>query len=202
MKKTLIYSTMMQDVDACVYENRFHKERSVNFPMNEIIDEIVCRGDDVDVIIIQNNSSKINASEKTLLCENECREVLKNSGCKLHFEVINAEFDGEPGNIKNVYLELMEKFHDKREIYLDMTYGPKYLPFVVFAAMGYAEKYFESEINGIYYGQVFFERVNGKSVAVNPKLNELSSIYRLNSFCNNIETSKEAFKFMVKELFH
>ncbi len=225
MTKTFVYSTKLKktaDFEAKVYSvPKDISERPrvkvsdnpVYFPINTVSASFVDKGDDVRVIILKNyeksddGSGLANADEVAKICRDECERLFGEAGCACSFTEIPILFDGSSDNIRKCYLNLLNALEYKTEIYLDMTFGPKFVPFVVFSAFNYAEKFFKSDVCGIYYGQVYFNKdrggnPNGSSIkSGSEELHDLSSIYRLSSFCDYTQSSSGAFKFLVKELF-
>ena len=225
MTKTFVYSTKLNKTadfvaktysvpkDISARPNIKVSKNPVFFPINTVSASFVGKGDDVRVIILKNyeksddGSGLANADEVAKICRDECERVFSEAGCKCSFTEIPIMFDGTSDNIGKCYLDLLNALEYKTEIYLDMTFGPKFVPFVVFSAFNYAEKFFKSDACGIYYGQVYFNKdrggdSNGDAIkAGSEELHDLSSIYRLSSFCDYTQSSSAAFKFFVKELF-
>ena len=202
MKKTLIYTTKLRSLENMNVKT-FNGEKvdmAVKFPMNAIIGDYIKFKDDVNVIILKNTSGDDDHSNEIVEeCKKECIETLKDKQCNLSFSVVPMFFDGEKENLKQCYLDLLNALEYKTEIYFDMTYGPKFLPFVSFAAFDYTEKFFDSNVKKIFYGQVYFDD-NGKIKDGSEKLCDLTFIYRMDAFCKDINMSSNAFKLMLKTL--
>lgn len=203
MKKTLIYATKIQKLDPPqIYRVKDEdKGESVCYPMNSIINNVIQENDEVDVIILKNtNGIKDSSSENAEILKKEVQNVLKEKNCSITFKEIPMLFEGTSSNLKKCFLDLLSNLEYKSEIYVDVTFGPKFIPFLVFASINYSEKYFDSNCKAIYYGEVYFDE-NNKVMKDSAKLRNLTSVYRLNSVCNEIVASPKGYKFIIGNLF-
>lgn len=219
MVKTIIYSTKLKGLEA---KQRTVSEgfarpgivvdsKPVKFAINAVIANYIRKGDDVRVLMIKNSDGSVSKSGKKwddiveAECREECEETLKPFECNISYTSIPVLFDGSSANIRKIYLDMIGALEYKSEIYFDMTYGPKFIPFVAFAAFNYTEKYYDSDVKAIYYCQAYHTGAQEKTKNIvlpgSEKICEFTPIYRLNSFCEQVTVSKEAFKYVVSDLF-
>ena len=78
---------------------------------------------------------------------------------------------------------LIEEIETGAHILVDITYGPKDLPIVIFSALNFAEKFLKCEIDNIVYGQAAFE---GDKV-VGSVICDMIPLYCLSSVTNTIK---------------
>ena len=79
--------------------------------------------------------------------------------------------------------KIVDEIDNGSHIIVDITYGPKDLPIIIFTALGFAEKFLECEVDAIIYGQASF--VDGH--VVNTKICDMSPLYYLSSVTNTIK---------------
>ncbi len=220
MIKTFIYSTKLKDLQFKKYsvsgldcnDGLVPLDEDVGFAMNAVVGNHVSEGDDVRVMILENSDSEkgpdgADLSEKVVIqCKEECNRVFSYKGCDdIKFSVIRMPFKGTAENIKSCYMKMLDALEYETEIYFDMTYGPKFIPPIAFSAFNYAERFFKCNVRAIYYGEVHFSSKNALQDSVlsgDCELRELTSVYRLGSFCSLVQASPDAFKYLAGELFH
>ena len=135
---------------------------------------------------------QINPNLKT-----ELTEANANIGAAISYCEIDTDFE----QTKSVHEQLMGRIVDVlsigSHILVDITYGPKDLPIVIFSALNFAEKYLDCTVDNIVYGQASF--VNGK--AVDTKICDMIPLYCLGSITNTIRCDEpEKAKSMLKAL--
>lgn len=188
MKKTIICNIPMKEtVDKSVYEGEDKSvevsNRAVMYPINAFIEKNATEEDELKIILLLKKDEIGHFHQNRIAFEEELKEVNASIGSKIEMVVLETDFSQE----KTVHEQLMGKIVDEIDngshIIVDITYGPKDLPIIIFTALGFAEKFLECEVDAIIYGQASF--VDGH--VVNTKICDMSPLYYLSSVTNTIK---------------
>lgn len=187
MKKVIICNIPMKEsVDQVVYTSDDRSlrisDRRVRYPVNALLEKTVSSGDEIKVILLSKNDEYSFSQQHTNEFIDELYQALASSDVKPVIKIIDTEFSQDRLVHEQLMGKLVEEIDEEAHVLVDITYGPKDLPIVIFAAIGFAEKFLECEIDAIVYGQASF--VQGK--AVNQKICDMSPLYYLSSVTNTI----------------
>ncbi len=92
---------------------------------------------------------------------------------------------------------LVDEIDTEAHIMVDITYGPKDLPIVIFSAINFAEKFLRCEIDNIVYGQATFK----DNKVVGSVICDMIPLYCLSSVTNTIKCDEpEKARKMLKSL--
>ena len=202
MKKTIICNIpMKENVDLAVYVSDDKSlpvsGKEVRYPINSFLEKTMASDDELKIILLDKKDEYGHYQKNTDDFKQELDEVNKNIGAKLSYTVIDTDFSQS----RVVHEQLMGSIVDELEIgthiLVDITYGPKDLPIIIFAALSFSEKFLECKVDNIVYGQANF--VDGK--VVNTKICDMIPLYCLASITNTIHcVEPEKAKKMLKSL--
>ena len=185
MKKTVICNIpMMKNVDKCIYSSEDSALKSANkavlYPINAFLANSLTENDEVkDLLLIKRTGAY---QENTASFIEELSQINKGIGAKIEHELIETDFVEEKRVHEQLMGRIVEEIDNNSHIIADITYGPKDLPIVLFAALNFVERFLDCEIENIIYGQAKFE--DGKPV--DTKLCDMTSLYYLNSVTNTM----------------
>lgn len=188
MKKTIICSIPMKgSINKVVYESTDRSlpssEKPHYFPVNAFLSQTLSPGDEVDVVLlVKQDEFSSGKQNKELFCA-ELNEICETTGAKVSYKLIDTDFSQSRAVHEELMKAIVLNLEDESKIIADVTYGSKDVPIVMFAALGFAEKHLNCEIENILYGQASF--VNGN--AVNTKLCDMMPLYCLNSVSQTIK---------------
>ncbi len=191
MKKTIICNIpMKQNVDLSVYSSNDDSipvsAREVRYPINALLEKTLQKNDEIKVILLVKEDEQKHYLKNQNDFIDELNRANADTGAKIEIVSINTAFSEE----RQVHEELMGKIVDEIEdgchVIVDITYGPKDLPIIIFSALGFAEKFLECEIDGIIYGQANF--VDGH--VVDTKICDMSPLYYLSSVSGSIHSDE------------
>lgn len=191
MKKVIICNIPMKEsVDQVVYTSEDRSlsisDRHVRYPINALLENTVSSDDEIKVILLSKNDEYSFSRQHTDEFIAELNQALSSVNVTPIIQVIDTEFSQNKLIHEQLMGKLVEEIDDGSHILVDITYGPKDLPIVIFAAIGFAEKFLDCEIDAIVYGQASF--VQGKTV--NQKICDMSSLYYLSSVTNTIRCNE------------
>lgn len=187
MKKTIICNIPMKEqIGLVTYESEdksiIVKPGPVRFPINAMIDDVIEEGDELKVLILIKKDGYENYMKNTEDFKKEFLDAVSGKVSNVNFITIDTEFEQS----KAVYEQLLGRLTDELEvsshILVDVTYGPKDLPVVIFAALNFAEQFLDCTIENIIYGKASF--MDDK--VVDTKICDMSPLYYLNSITNTI----------------
>lgn len=188
MKKTVICNIPMKEVvDRSVYFSDDlsvpASDRAVCYPICAFLEKTITKEDDITVLLLIKVDEFGHYKKNKKLFEEEIMAINTPIGAKIIIKEIDTEFSQEKSVHERMMGRLIDAIEDDSHLLVDMTYGPKDLPIIIFAALGFAEHHLGCEIENIIYGQANF--VNGH--AVNTKICDMSPLYYLSSVANTIK---------------
>lgn len=202
MKKTIICNVPMKEkVDRVLYSSDDKSlpvsDRKVRYPVCAFLEETVSPEDELKVVILVKKDNYGHYARNTEYLKEELEEVNAAIGATIEYTTIDTDFS----EVHSVHEQLMGKIVDElsaeSHVIVDITYGPKDLPIVIFAALNFAEKFLKCTVDNIVYGQASF--INGH--VVDTKICDMAPLYCLSSITNTIHSSKpEKAKEMLKTL--
>lgn len=202
MKKTVICNIPMKErIDKVLYTSDDASlpvaERKVRFPICAFLEMTVSSDDELHVVILVKKDNYGHYERNVELFKQELADANADISASIDYCVIDTDFE----QTKSVYEQLMGRIVYElsvgSHIIVDITYGPKDLPIVIFSALNFAEKYLDCTVENIVYGQASF--VNGQ--AVDTKLCDMIPLYCLGSITNTIRCDEpEKAKSMLKAL--
>ena len=201
MDYTVIYPTWVQTNNqpmayACegipTAEGRFH------MPVNAILPANIENGSHVRVVILESTRESIDADAIADLCRKETESVLSGKDCQIEISIVKNPFSASRENMGRIYKSLLPEIVEGSTVLADVTYGPKYIPLLIFSLLSYAERFLGCEVESIIYGQVFFD---AQKKPYNPQLFDITSIYLLSSFSRYFGNSREEYDRFLSGLF-
>ena len=181
--KTMIlcHIPMKPNVEATVYApgdtGLTVSSAPVRYPISAAFPGLFTAEDDLTVIALVKEDAHGYYEENVKLLEQELRKANESVGAQLHFSTISTAF-AQTRQVHSALLgAIIDAIPDGARIISDITYGPKDLPIVVFAALGFAERSLGCQVQQILYGQADFR--DGRVVST--RLCDMSPLYTLSS---------------------
>lgn len=190
MKKTIICNIPMKDrIDCSVYRSDDNSipvsTTAVKYPINAFLEETIESGTELKVILLVKDAEYSSSAANTAAFKSELEAAVSGKDVQIKYVYVDTDFSQK----QSVHEELMERVVDELDesshIIVDITYGPKDLPLILFSALSFAEKFLNCEIENLIYGQAEF--ANGQ--AVNTKICDMSPLFYLTSAVNSVNAS-------------
>ena len=159
------------------------------YPLNAYLDENMASGEEYKVVLIMKKDSFCRYEDNIADFNEEIEAVAQARGGKVQVVPIVTDFSERRSVHEGLLEAVVEQIEEGSKILADITFGPKDVPFVVFAALNFAEKFLNCEINHIIYGKADFDSNNAP---VNTEVWDVAPIYYINSVTNNINCSNPA----------
>ena len=191
MKKTVFVTLMMADdmhkrhypVDG----NSFIEyDGEVFYAINAVLAKAMKREDDIKVILLETKAGDKAGNKNAQLFMDELNG-LNSCGASITYQVIPSDFIESKDKFKELYKKLIKTLENEAELYADITFGPKSLPLLIFAAMQFGEKFFDCSVGNVIYLKTEFK--NGKVDEDSQKICDCTPLYMLNSFTSTIESA-------------
>ncbi|MGN8714108.1 TM1812 family CRISPR-associated protein [Hornefia butyriciproducens] len=188
MKRTVICNIpMKRDIANSVYTSEDSTlpvcEVSVKYPVNAVLGKILSEGDQVKVLLLVKKDHNDYYVANTQAFIDELNQINNDINTNLEYVTIETDFDEDKIVHDKLMGSLVDAIDTESHLIVDITFGPKDLPLVVFSALQFAEKFLDCQIDNIIYGQGFF---NEKNEVIKTKLCDMSPLYYLNSVTNMI----------------
>lgn len=158
----------------------------VYYAINAVLAKSLKDNDDVKIILLETKAGDKAGSKNAQLFMDELNEINEKIKAKISYEIIPFDFITGKNGFKELYLKLIKNLEPGAELYSDITFGPKALPLLIFAAMQFGEKFFDCSIGNVIYLKNEFK--NGQVVENSQLVCDYTSLYLLNSFTNAIES--------------
>ena len=185
MRKVFISTVSLQNVKSFKYKSDVYPESAITaYPITIPFENNCSKGDDVVMLTIVTHTEEKNISEDNYIrFSNQIKELAEKIGVNVELLEIPMSPVIQQGSAQKLYKNLISALNDDDEIYADITYGFKYTPIVIFAALNYAYQTKTGvDIQEICYGNLF----DGTPVKQEPKpeLFDVTSLFYMNSISN------------------
>lgn len=201
MDYTVIYSAPVQTViEPMIYkfEGADTSSEAYFVPINSILASKIENDSNVRVVVLESQRDGIDTNSIVERCTKETNSVLKDKNCNIEFVIISNPFSASKENMGKIFMDLIQKPIEDSTILTDITYGPKYVPMLIFCLLSYAERFLGCEISNVIYGQVFFDK---DKKPYNPQIFDVASLYLLSSFSRFFGNSKDDYDSFLKGFF-
>ena len=146
MKKIVICNIpMRENVAKTVYASTDNSlpvsEKPYRYPINSFLAETVGNGDDLKIILLIKKDGNAFYEKNTADYKQEIEEVCLNRGARAEFVPIDTAFSQNKENHEQLMGRLIDEIDTEAHVLVDITYGPKDLPIVIFSALNFAEKF-------------------------------------------------------------
>lgn len=164
MKIVFVVIPISQEPSAACFNKPENPELSykgkVRFSINGVLADKMKKDEEVKVFRFINNFKEEyerNDSEKNaLLYKEELDNINSTIGAKISYCDIVENFDETKDIHKKRFLQCISLLEKQAEIFADITFGQKPMSPLLFAAMTFAEKFFDCDIQYVVYGQIKF----------------------------------------------
>lgn len=193
MKKILICSIPMREhVAKTVYASNDRSlptsEKPFCHPILSFLEKTARPDDELKTILLikkdRSEFYKRNIDE----FKAEMDDVLKTTGATAEYVTIDTDFSEDKRTHEMLMGALVDEVDAGTHILADITYGPKDVPVIIFAALSFAENFLGCEVENIVYGQAKFKN----NEVVSSRLCDMSPLYFLSSVANTIQCDDPA----------
>ena len=188
MKKIIICNIPMREYIAnTVYSSDDRSlpvsDKPYRYPINSLLSQTVNAEDELKIILLIKKDGNTFYEKNTADYKREIEDICRTTGAKAEFVSIDTAFSQEKENHEQLMKRLVDEIDTGAHIMVDITYGPKDLPIVIFSALNFAEKFLKCEIDNIVYGQAAFkdDKVVGSTIC------DMIPLYCLSSVTNTIK---------------
>ena len=188
MKKIIICNIPMREYIAnTVYSSDDSSlpvsDKPYRYPINSLLSQTVNVEDELKIILLIKKDGNTYYEKNTADYKQEIEEICRTTGAKADFVLIDTAFSQEKENHEKLMKRLVDEVDTGAHIMVDITYGPKDLPIVIFSALNFVEKFLKCEIDNIVYGQAAFkdDKVVGSTIC------DMIPLYCLSSVTNTIK---------------
>ncbi len=188
MKKIVICNIPMREhVASMVYTSNDASlpvsDKPFMYPINSFLSQTAKDTDELKVILLVKKDGNAFYEKNIEDYKHELDEVCSTTGAKAESIVIDTDFSQE----KEVHAKLMSRLVSEisvsAHVLVDITFGPKDLPIVIFSALNFAEKFLGCEVENIVYGKAEFK----EDKVVESEICDMIPLYCLNSVTNTIQ---------------
>ena len=200
MKKTIVYPIRFSiRHDKTIYyagENEFREyiNEKMTFPLNHVVLNDIGEDDEISVLLVETIHPERNTEEFVAEAQDEISSILSGHCKSFDFKVIKIPYASKKEELGQIYRSLCKEIVPSSNICVDFTFGPKYLPLLLFCVLNYAEKYLECSISRLIYGLFDTRRENPGTMV------DFTTLYLLNSFGAMFDGSKSSFDTFVGKI--
>ena len=152
------------------------------YPINSLLSQTATEDDTLKIILLIKKDKNLFYEKNTEDYKQEIDEICKKTGAAAEFVTIDTDFNQDKENHEHLMKKLVDEIDTGTHIMVDITYGPKDLPIVIFSAINFAEKFLKCEIDNIVYGQATFK----DNKVVGSVICDMIPLYCLSSVTNTI----------------
>ena len=195
MKKIVFVDICMRD------EKSFHKAcfkgtgnagsnyaEEVYYPINAILADKLKKDDEVKIVLIQtidktDTDEQNNVIENTKKFKTELSHINESINAKIKYVEVSADYNEFKENHEKRIMVILEQMEEGAELYGDITFGPRTVPMEMLCAFAFAEKFYDTNVRKIVYGQVQWKNNEPDK----PQLFDITSLHYLNSLTYNMQ---------------
>jgi len=167
-------------------------EQSYMYPINSFLSQTVKSDDELKVILIIKKDGQDFWKNNVEIFKNEMNKIVEDTGAKVEYSpYIESDFNQEKATHERLIKDLVEQIDLNSHIMVDITYGSKDLPIIMFTVLNFAEKFLKCEVDNMLYGQASFDK-NNKVIPDSMKLCDMIPLYYLNSVVDIIQCDDPA----------
>ena len=178
---------MRENVESAVYisddKSLPVSDKAFRFPINSFLSQVLHEGDELKVILLIKKDNNSFFEKNTYSFKSEIEDICKKTGSKMEISLIDTDFSEEKENHELLMGKLVDEIEVGAHILVDITYGPKDLPIVIFTALGFAERFLNCEMDNIVYGQALLK----DNKVVESRICDMIPLYCLGSVTNTIK---------------
>lgn len=191
MKKIVIATLTMKDN----LEKRLYKvdgnalieaDKPIYTAVNPALAKNLKKEDEVKVILLESKGGEeggLKHANKFIEELNEFNTV----GARIDKAIIPSPFDESKTNFQHMFKALIGELEKDAEIYVDITFGPKPLAFLIFSVLRFAEKFYNCKVGNIVYSKVEFK--GNQIIPRSEVIYDVTPLYLLDVFTNTIQPS-------------
>lgn len=188
MKKTIICGIPMREyVAANVFESNDQSlpvsTEAYRYPVNSFLEKTLKGDDELKVILVVKRDGKDYYINNVAHFKDEINHANAEHNAKIEIVTIESDFEQDKEIHQQLMCDLVEQIDEGSNIIVDTTFGAKDLPVIIFAALEFAEKFLECEVENIVYGKAEFE----DNKVVKSTICEMTSLYYLSSVTNTVK---------------
>ncbi|MCQ2103417.1 MAG: TM1812 family CRISPR-associated protein [Fibrobacter sp.] len=176
-------------------------EGNVRFPINAVLAKSLKKGESVKIVKFITKDSKNNYLENSRFFNEELDLLNQGIGANIQYNEIIEEYSEDLRTHENRFRKLINELEDGADILVDITYGQKTLPVLLFSALSFAEKFYNANIQNIIYGKINYDSDNN-IIDGSQKIYDITSLYYLNTLTASMEAPNgETAKKMIDNFF-
>ena len=154
-------------------------EQCYLYPINSFLSETVKRDDELKVILIVQKDNKDCWQENLECFKKELNEIAEKNGANVDYTpLIESNFNQEKATHEQLIMDLVDRIETNSHIMVDITYGSKSLPIILFTVLNFATSHLSCEVDNIVYGQASSDKDN-KLIKDSTKLFDMIPLYYL-----------------------
>ena len=184
MKKTIICNIPMRsNLNPQKYVSTNPKylpssEQEYVYPINSFLSETVKNSDTLKAILIVQKDNKDCWQKNLETFKKELNEIAQKNGAKVDsISEIGSNFNQEKATHEQLIMDLVDRIDADSHIMVDITYGSKSLPIILFTVLNFATNHLHCEVDNIVYGEVSFDEDN-KLIKDSAKLYDIIPLYQ------------------------
>lgn len=176
-------------------------EGNVRFPINAVLAKSLKKGESVKIVKFITKDSKNNYLENSRFFNEELDLLNQGIGANIQYNEIIEEYSEDLRTHENRFRKLINELEDGADILVDITYGQKTLPILLFSTLSFAEKFYNANIQNIIYGKINYDSDNN-IIDGSQKIYDITSLYYLNTLTASMEAPNgETAKKMIDNFF-
>lgn len=203
MKKTIVYpikySIRYEKTLYLAGENEFkdYINEKMIFPLNHVILNDVSADDEIRVILVKtiHPDRELDAKQNIAEAKEEIGNLLSGRCKAIEYKVIEIPLATKKEDLGKIYKSLCKEIVPSSNVFVDFTFGQRYMLIILFCVLNYAEKYLGCTISRMIYGLYDSKKLDTPGTML-----DLTTLYLLNSFGAMFDGSKSSFDTFVGKI--
>lgn len=200
MKKILICSIPMRGhIEKQTYTSDDKalpvSEKPFRYPILSFLSKTATAEDEFKVVLLAKKDGNEFYQKNISDFRGEMDGILTSAGAAAEYVTLDTDFSEDKATHSALMGALIDEIDAGAHVLADITYGPKDVPVIVFAALSFAENSLGCDVENIVYGKAEFK--DDKVATV--KICDMSPLYYLSSAANTIQCDDPA---KAKQMLH
>ena len=165
MKKIIFASVPMAN-KAVTYHTKYKVynnpslewNKEIILPLSSVLFNTLKKEDIVKVILIKEQQDEQEDQHYEKQVKEEIEEIESIIGCEIKIKIIKKKDEEDIFSHEKLFEKLIDELEENVEIYADVTYGTKTLPFIIFNVLTFAAQICNARIVNISYGKIKFKK--------------------------------------------
>lgn len=160
-------------------------DKEIYYGLNGLLVNELKSDDEIKIFTIGSSFSNKAIDVNAKIYEEEINRLFPEN-IKYTIKSISVPYDESDVVFEKMFSDIISQIEDNSEIYVDITFGDRLIPFFLFSVVQFAERYLNCKLKVIICMKQDYNE-EGKVIEGSHRLNDITSVYYLNKMVNSMK---------------